>query len=257
MFNFLIYKDMKSNLVIRKYQTQTVKGVKSAKEVKSFFGSKLIDIEDDIYINDISIQYSEVVNKVSIQNDHYQYYDVNLLHPEVNILRSLDDVKYENHSIDVYSQKDPSVDAVNKNYEWIMVINARNILREYLFLRLKESRVFKTIRSEDLLERNINTYINNYIDTNLLNRYNISELAFYANYFDVIQDSTVFTKGQVLKGPNFNKNVFNESKRIKNVNIMTPDYLNNLDTVKIIYNQIKDYRRYKFDYYFTISYKKI
>ena len=257
MFNFLIYRDMKSNLIIRKYETTPAKGVRSAKEIKSFFGSKLIDIEDDIYVNDISIQYSEVVDKVNIQNDHYQYYDVNLLHPEVNILRSLDDVKYENHSIDVYSQIDPSVDARNKNFEWIMVINAKNILREYLFLRLKESRVFKTIKSEDLVERNVNTYINDYIDANLLNRYNISELSFYTNYFDVVNDATIFTKGQVLRGPNFNKTVFTDKNRIKNVNIITPDYLNNLDTVKIIYNQIKDNRRYKFDYYFTISYKKI
>lgn len=248
---------MKSTLAIRKYDTQKVKGVKSAKEVKSFFGSKLIDIEDFVYINDISIQYLERVDKVNIQNDHYQYYDIDLLHPETPILRSLDDVKYENHSIDVYSQRDPSVDARNKNYEWVMVINAKNILKEYLFLRLKESRVFKTIRSEDLIERNINAYINNYIDVNLLNRYNISELAFYSNYFNIVQDSTVFTKGQVLKTPKFNKGVFNEGNRIKNVNIITPDYLNNLDTVKIIYNQTKDYRTYKFDYYFTISYKKI
>ena len=248
---------MKSNLIIRKYDTTPAKGVRSSKEIKSFFGSKLIDIEDTIYINDISIQYSEVVDKVNIQNDHYQYYDPNILHPETNILRSLDDVKYENHSIDIYSQTDPSVTSVNRNFEWIMVINAKNILREYLFLRLKESRVFKTITSTDLVERNVNSYINDYIDDNILNRYNIAELTFYANYFNVVNDATIFDKGQVLKGPNFNKSVFNVNNVVKNVNIITPDYLNNLDTVKIIYNQIKDSRTYKFDYYFTISYKKI
>jgi hypothetical protein len=248
---------MKSNLIIRKYETTPAKGTFSSKEIKSFFGSKLVDIEDIVYINDIAIQYSEVVDKVTIQNDHYQYYDVSSLHPETKILRSLDDVKYENHSIDVYSQFDIQARNIHTNFEWIMVIDAKNILREYLFLRLKESRVFKTIRSEDLIERNINTYINNYIDNNLLNRYNISELAFYTNYLNVVQDATIFNKGQVLRGPNFNKNVFNESNRIKNVSIITPDYLSNLDTVKIIYNQTKDNRIYKFDYYFTISYKKI
>ncbi len=248
---------MKSNLIIRKYDTTKVGGVKSSKEIKSFLGSKLIDIEDVIYVNNISIQYSEIVDKVNIQNDHYQYYDINLLHPEVNILKSLDDVKYENHSIDIYSQKMPKLNSVNQNYEWILVIDAKNILREYLFLRLKESRIFKTIKSEDLIERNINSYIYDYINDNLLNRYNISELNFYVSYFDVVQNSTVFTKNQVLSDPNFNKNVFDETNRVKNVNIITPDYLNNLDTVKIIYNQIKDNKTYKFDYYFTVSYKKI
>lgn len=248
---------MKSNLLIRKYDTSKIKGVRTSKEVKSFFGSKLIDIEDVIYINDISIQYSEIVDKVNIKNDHYQYYNINSLHPERGIIKSLDDVKYENHSINLYTQIDPLRSNPNQNYEWIIVINAKNILKDYLFLRLKESRIFKTIKSEDLIERNINTYIENYIYNNLLNRYNISEIAFYTNYFDIINKSTIYTTGQVLKGPQFNKSIFNESNRIKNVNIITHDYLNNLDTVKIIYNQTKDYRKYKFDYYFTISYKKI
>lgn len=252
---------MKNDLMIKKYDTTKVKGVKSAKEVKSFFGSKLIDIEDFIYVNDISIQYSEIVDKADINNDHYQYYDVNLLRPETTILKSLDDVKFENHSIDVYTQKDiTTVDGrrvVDQNYEWIMIINAKNILKEYLFLRLKESRVFKTIKSEDLIERNINTYIYNYIDANLLNRYNISELSFYTSFFNVVKESTVYTPNQILNGPHYNKTVFVPNNKIKNVNIITPDYLNNLDTVKIIYNQTKSNRIYKFDYYFTISYKKI
>ena len=244
---------MKSDLIIRKYDTTKVKGVKSSKEVKSFFGSKLIDIEDFIYVNDISIQYSEVVDKEDINFDHYQYYDTSLLNPEATILRSLDDVKYENHSIDVYTQRVTN----DQNFEWVMIINAKNILKEYLFLRLKESRVFKTIKSEDLIERNVNTYIYNYIDNNLLNRYNISDLSFYTSFFNVVKESTVYTPNQILNGPHYNKNVFAPNNIIKNVNIITPDYLNNLDTVKIIYNQTKSNKIYKFDYYFTISYKKI
>jgi len=243
---------MKSDMMISKFGRVPVIGTKSSKEIKSFFGSKLIDIEDTVYVNDISIQYSEIIDKINIQNDHYQYYDKTTLQPETNILRSLNDVKYENHSIDIYSQ----LDIINNNFEWILIINAKNILKEYLFLKLKESRVFKCIKSEDLIERNINDYIYNYITSNLLNRYNISELAFYVRYYDVINRG-IFDKYQVLKDPKFNKDVFSEDNRVKNVNIMTPDYLNNLDTVKIIYNQIKTNVQYKFDYYFTISYQKI
>jgi len=259
---------MKSNLIIKKFTTTPAKGVRSSKEIKSFFGSKLVDIEDSIIINDISIQYSEVVDKVNIQNDHYQYYDISAIHQEKNILRSLDDVKYENHSIDIYSQvtnksiisvssAKPNTIVPNRNFEWVININAKSILREYLFLRLKEARTFKTIRSDDLVERNVNNYINDYIDNNMLNRYNISGLSFYVQYFNVISDSTIFTKGQVLKSPNFNKTVYVGGNLVPNVNVVTPDYLSNLGTVKIIYNQIKDSSMYKFDYYFTISYQKI
>jgi hypothetical protein len=247
---------MKNSLIIKKYDVVAENGVKSAKDIKCFFGSKLIDIEDIIYVNNNSILYSEVVDKINIKNDHYQNFDNNIVQPETNILKSLDDVKYENHSIDIYTQNDPKLDSINKNFEWIFIIDAKNILKEYLFLRLKESRSFKTIKSDDLIERNINSYIYNYIDTNLLNRYNILDVTFYISYFDVISDSNIYSK-QYLKSPNFNKTIFKDSNMVKNINIITPDYLNNLDKVKIIFNQTKDYNRYKFDYYFTISYKKI
>jgi len=255
---------MKNNLVIKKYDTTKVGGVMSSKEVKSFFGSKLIDIEDVIYINNISIQYTEVVNKRDIKLDHYQNYTyetkvgdaIAVLYPETVFLKSLDDVKYQNHSIDILTPKDPKTDVKNQNYEWVMNINAKNILREYLFLRLKESRVFKTIKSQDLIERNINTFIYNYINENILNRYNISDISFYAEFFDVLNDSTIYQK-QILKNPMFNKSIFKEANRINNVSIITPDYLSNLDTVQIKYNQTKDFKKYKYDYYFTITYKKI
>jgi len=244
---------MKSTLIYRKFNTTPTIGTRSAKDIKSFFGSKLIDIEDDILINDISIQYSEIVDKVNIENDHYQYLIKNSLHPETTILRNLDDVKFDNHSLDVYSQTERAYN----NFEWIMTINAKNILREYLFLKLKESRVFKCVRGVDVVGSNINGYMYDYINENMLNRYNIYDLSFYARYFDVVNQSTIFDKNQTLKKPNYNKNVYNLSNKIKDVNIITPDYLSNLDTVKIIFNQTKDYRKYKFDYYFTISYKKI
>lgn len=255
---------MKSNLALKKYDTTKVGGVMSSKEVKSFFGSKLIDIEDVIYINNISIQYSEVVNRRDVKYNHYQNYNhetrvgsaVAVIQPETVILRSLDDVKYENHSIDVLTPKDPMPGVKNQNYEWVMNINAKNILREYLFLRLKESRVFRTIKSQDLVEKNINAFIYNYINNNLLDRYNISDLSFYAEFFDVLNDSTIYQR-QITKNPRFNKTVFKDTNRVSNVSIVTPDYLSNLDTVQVKYNQTKDFKKYKFDYYFTITYNKI
>jgi hypothetical protein len=115
---------MKSNLTIKKYDITKVNGVKSNKEIKSFFGSKLIDIEDVIYINNIAIQYTEVVNKRDIKLDHYQNYSqeiktvngLSILYPETVFLKSLDDVKYENHSIDVLTSKDPKNLTKNQNY---------------------------------------------------------------------------------------------------------------------------------------------
>ena len=245
---------MKSNLLIRKFDTEPVVGTMTSKEIKSFFGGKLIDIEDEIVINNISIQYSEVVDKDAIQNDHYQNFNKSGIYtPETDILRNLDDIKFENHSVDIYSQ----VEKENENFEWIFVVNTKNILKEYLFLRLKESRVFKCIKSSDLVERNINDFIYNYIESNLLNRYNLYRIDFFIKYFNIAQSTNLYDKNKLLKNPNFNSNVFYTENKINNINIITPDYLNNLGPVKMILNQTKNYNQYKFDYYFTLIYKKI
>jgi len=245
---------MKSDLIIRKFDTETVVGTKTPIECKSFFGGKLIDIEDEIIINNISIQYSEVVDKVNLQNDHYQNYSINnAIIPETQILKSLDDIKLANHSVDIYSQ----VESRNTNFEWSFVIDTRNILKEYLFLRLKESRVFKCIKSTDLIERNINDFIYNYITNNLLDRYNLYRIDFFVEYFNVSEVSNLYDKNKLIKNPNFNKGVFFLENLNTNINIITPDYLSNLDPVKMIFNQTKDYTQYKFDYYFTVIYKKI
>jgi hypothetical protein len=91
--------------MIQQYKKEPVIGTKTAKEVKSFFGTNLVDIEDEIVISDISIQYSDTPS-TDPNNPHYQYYDLTTLvtEQEVNTLRSLDDIKFENHSVDLYKQ---------------------------------------------------------------------------------------------------------------------------------------------------------
>lgn len=246
--------DMKSDLLIKKFDTEYVVGTRTPIEIKSFFGGKLIDIEDEIIVNNISIQYSEVVDKVNLQFDHYQNYDTkNSTISETIFLKSLDDIKLANHSVDIYSQLEKQY----SNFEWAFVIDTRNILKEYLFLKLKQSRVFKCIKSSDLVEKNINDFIYNYITNNLLNRYNLYRIDFFVEYFNISEVSNLYDKNKLIKNPNFNKNVFFLENITKNLNIITPDYLSNLDPVKMIFNQTKDYTQYKFDYYFTVIYKKI
>ena len=100
---------------------------------------------------------------------------------------------------------------------------------------------------------------NNIGHINLLNRYNLSKIDFYAEYFNVIELSNLYDKNTLLRNPNYNKSVFAEQNKnkISNINIITADYLSNLGSVKMIFNQTKSYTEYKFDYYFTLNYKKI
>lgn len=235
--------------MIQQYRKEPVIGTKTAKEIKSFFGTNLIDIEDEIVISDISIQYSDR------SSDHYQYYDLTTMvsEQETTMLRSLDDIKYENHSIDLYRLNYSDYD----NLQWNYVVKARNILKEYLFSRLKESRIMKSIDKNQTPKNNINTFIYDYIELNLLDRYNIDNIVFYIQYKNVIDDGNTFNNNYTIKNPTFNKNSYKIENITKDVRILTTDYMNNLGDVNMVYYQIKNAIQYTFDYYFIISYKKI
>ena len=47
---------MKSDLIISKYKTENIIGTKSSVDPKTFFGSKMVDIEDFISINNDTIR---------------------------------------------------------------------------------------------------------------------------------------------------------------------------------------------------------
>jgi len=245
---------LKTTTIIQQYKKETVIGTKTSKEIKSFFGTNLIDIEDIVSISDISIQYSDVPTENTI-GIHYQYYDTTTLvsAQESGVFKSLDDVKYENHTIDLYKLNYTTYD----NLQWNLVLKARNILKEYLFLRLKEARTFKSIQKSETQKNDINTFIYDYIEFNLLDRYNISSIVFFVLYKDVINNGNVSNNNYTIKNPTFSNNAYSDSNIVKDVRIITTDYLNNLGDVNMTYYQIKNAIQYTFDYYFVINYKKI
>jgi len=240
---------MKTTTIIQQYKKEPVIGTKTAKEVKSFFGTNLVDIEDEIIISDVSIQYSDT------PSTHYQYYDLTTLvsEQEVTKIRSLTDIKYENHTIDLYRQDYTSYD----NLQWNYVVKARNILKEYLFARLKESRMMKSIRKEQTPKNDINTFLYDYIEFNLLDRYNINYITFYVQYKNVVDDGNTTNNNYIIKNPTFDKICYKTENIVKDVRILTTDYLNNLGDVNMVYYQIKNAIQYTFNYYFVIDYKKI
>lgn len=240
---------MKTDSIISQYKKEPVIGTKTSREIKSFFGTNMIDIEDDIIISNISIQYSDT------PTEHFQYYDLTSLvtEQEVITLRSLDDIKFENHTIDLNKKNYTSYD----NLQYNIILKARNILKEYLFVRLKESRILKTVQKSDTPKSNINTYLYDYIEFNLLDRYKINEIIFYTQYKNVVDDGNTFNNNYTIKNPTFNKNVYKIDNITKDVSILTKDYLNNLGDVNMTYYQTKNSLQYSFDYYYVITYKKI
>lgn len=242
---------MKSNIFIYQYDKNKTSGTNSAKEFRNYFSSKMIDIEDDIIINDISIQYADVLSKDN--NNGFQYLKYDNVKETIQ-LKNLSDLKYENTIVELQSQSE--LDLVN-NTKWYFRINCKKILEDYLYLRLKENRVFKCIYYDNLNNIDINTFIKNYIQLNVLNRYEFKKVDFYIKYIDLLGNNNIYTNTSVKYNPIFDKNIINDEYLIKNVNINQLNNILYLDDMKILYNQVKKSSQYKINYYYNLYFTKI
>lgn len=241
---------MKENLILKKYQTEPVFGTYNLTEETSFFGSKVMEVEDDIIIDNSAIQYFQFSNEDDPDNG-YQYYELDLFFEELFLL-DLVNLKLENHTINKFHQN--QIDE-KYNTRWLIEINTREILTQYLFAKIKERRTFKTIDHNLLKNKNINESIFLYISKNILDRYKFDKIDFFVKYED-IKDVSQLT---VLKkyDPIFKSELQLKEYKVENINVEINNFIDPLSNLKINYSQIKPSTEYKFDYYFNIYYKKI
>lgn len=242
---------MKSNIFIYQFDKKPVAGTNSEKEFRNFLGSKMVEIEDTIIIDDISIQYSEVVSDGNDRGFQHFIYNSDL---EIIFLKNLSILKNENSSIELQSQSFVDLD---NNTRWLIRINCKKILEDYLFLRIKENRTFKCIYYQDLNGYDINTYIRRYINQNILNRYQFDRIDLYIKYFSIVEDSNIYTNIKLKFNPEFNRDIVSDENLVKNVNIQQISNILYMNELKVFYNQIKKSTEYKFDYYFNIHFSKI
>jgi hypothetical protein len=238
---------MKSDLMLSKFQTANVSGVFNLIEQKTYFGSKIIKLEDYVSIENQKIQYSEIFNDTNFLYNGYQYFDYQSYRGEKLYLKKLTDIKKKYTTIELITK-----DTVYKNNtEWELTIDYTSILREYLFLKLKQNRIFKCVRPQDLLNKNINESIYSYIDFNLIDRFNFDKLVLYIQYYNIDNNNSYHYDPYLMFNPQYNEKINIDTNVVNSVNL---SYRNN--NIVVLYNQNKNYEAYKFDYYFDIYYKR-
>ena len=241
---------MKSNLMLKKFSTNTVPGTMNQKELRTFFGGKVMHLEDIISINDDTINFSHVVGDY---NNGYQYFDISTIPDdwETYFSENLTDLKFNNQTISLLSQN--SATMLN-NTKWQIVINGSSILRDYLYFRLKEQRVFKMINANELYSNNINSAIYDYVNKNIFSRYRLEKVTFYVKYYD-IKNQNIYSNIKLQYNPKFDVDVY-DSVNLANANIIGFDPYK-FDSIILQYNQIKSSSQYSFDYYFDLTFSKI
>lgn len=240
---------MKSNLILKKFSRNSIPGTMNQQELRTFFGGKVLYSEDNIYINNDSIKYSQLVDEIY---NGYQYYDITTIGDlETEFYENLSDLKENNQSIALYNQ---DLITLNDNTRWQITINGSAILKDYLFFKIKEQRSFKIISPNDVYSNNINNAIYEYITYNIFSRYRLDKIDFYVSYYD-IYEQTIYDDILLQYNPKFNVDVY-KKENLSNMTVVGYDPYK-FDVINIQYNQSKPSNKYSFDYYFDLNFTKI
>jgi len=229
---------MRRNYITEEFNKSSVYGTFNMVEEGNFFGSKMLNIDDEIVIDNQSIIY--------YQKDTNEQIDIgseNILKP---IIYNASDNKKGNHLLK-YDDKQ-SETQLNDKTKWEITINLKKILTNHIFAEFKKWRTFEGILNNMTIYNNVDTAINNYIDFNVLNRYKLSNIILYVKYNDLKTEN-------ILKFDNKWDNTINTSENLVN-QIQLTKYPND-EIVKISFNQDKSSSLYSYVYYFDIIFEKI
>lgn len=212
-------------------------GTYNMQETTSFFGSKMLDIEDSILIGNSNLTYYQSANNEQL--------NFSLEKNNLPIVYNTVEDKRMNHIISI----DPSQNSnqLANNTRWIIDIDLRIILSNYLFATLKKERTFEGIKNESTTYNNINDAIKQYINLNIINRYDFTGIDFFVEYVELSTQKRLKYK-----------NNFRDITTISNITTKIQTNLN-FDKSRLIINMNQELSSsaYAFDYYFVLRYSKI
>ena len=229
---------MRRSYISPEYQTKAVYGTLNMLEESTFFGAKMLEIEDSISIDVLDIIY--------YQNQNNEQLDLSIESSFASIVYSSKDNKEINHTL-VLDPSQPKFQMDN-NTRWILTIDLKTIITDYLFATLKKYRTFEGIKNDMNIYANTDTAIKSYINYNILNRYRYKSIQLYVNYVDLRNQSTLRYNNE------WNKNTIAISNLLTKLQTETEF---DESSIKVTFNQEKPSSTYRFDYYFNIYYKKI
>jgi len=229
---------MRRSYISPEYLTKSVYGTLNMLEESTFFGAKMLEIEDSISIDTLDIIY--------YQNQNGEQLDLSIESSLASIVYSSSLNKQNNHSL-VLDPSQPKYQLDN-NTKWILTIDLKTIITDYLFATLKKYRTFESIKNDMNIYSNVDTAIKSYINYNILNRYRYKSIQLYINYIDLRNQTALRYSNE------WNKNSINTSNLLTKLQTETEF---DESSIKITFNQEKPSSTYRFDYYFNIIFEKI
>lgn len=229
---------MRRNYISPEYSYVLYTGTLNMNEFASFFGSKMMDIEDEISIKGLDIVYFQNSDGEQINYNAESIY-------EPFVYSTITD-KFNKHSLEI----DPTQSKYDKDRltKWIMKVNINDILRQYIYVKLKEARSFEGIKKEMTKTGKIDDSINEYIDLNILRKYKYKSIDLYISYKDLRSQNVLRWKSS------WNPAIESDTNRI---NKLSTEFNVDESIMTLFFTQEKDSSLYNFDYYYNITFEKI
>ena len=229
---------MRRTYISSEFVNFTIPGTFNMVEESNFFGAKMLEIEDNI---DISNQ-----NIIYYQRATGEQVDLAIESSLQSYVYSSSSDKEKNHTLKI----DESQSSFQKNgsTKWILDINLKNILENYLFANLKRYRTFEGVLNNGTITNDINSSILDYIRNNVSNRYRYKKIDFYVKYKDLRNQNVLRYKNTWLPS------VISEANKTSK---FQTELAYDDSSVKIYFNQEKSSTDYTYEYFFNIFFEKI
>jgi hypothetical protein len=229
---------MRRSYISPEYTELSTYGTFNMVEESNFFGAKMLEVEDSISISNQNIIY--------YQKSTGEQVDISIESSLTSQVYSASDNMKLHQTLDL----DPTQLNYQKegNTKWVLTIDLKNILTDYLFAVMKRYRTFEGISNNLTRTNDVNTAIKQYIANNVLNRYKFSKLDLYVSYKDLMQQNVLRYKNT------WNPSAISDTNKMKKYQT---DLAYDQSELKILFTQEKISSQYNFDYYFNILFEKI
>lgn len=243
---------MRRTYISPEFDYKRVNGTFNMKEESSFFGSKMLEIEDSISISNQSLVYFQSLSKEQL--------DLNIESSLSPISYSSSEDKQANHSL-IFDDSQ-SISQKNSMTKYLLSIDLKSILSNYIFATLKRYRTFEGVKNNMTKNGDVDFAIKEYIDKNILDRYKLDKIELFINYVNIKDQSILkynniwsgYTDPVTLRSAISTSEILNDKYKLNKFESKTEfDYSSTI----IQFTQEKNSSEYCFDYFFKLLYQKI
>jgi len=229
---------MRRNYISPEFVYEKVHGTFNMKEQSSFFGSKMLSIENSITIGNESIVYYQNENGEQIDLESERFFPS-------RIFNTVDE-KSKTHVLFL----DDSQSEYQKNgyTRWILDIQMKTVLNGYLSAVLKKWRTFEGVGNSMTLNNNVSAAVSEYVVTNLLGRYRFSKIEFYIKSVDLK------TSNALQFSNTFDSSIESPDCLFSKLEVQSDPQESNL---RVKFAQPDQSSQYNFKYYYNLFFEKI